>query len=279
VVCRPEDEETRQMLEAQTQHSLPLLIVPVSTSGVVAALNVGLSHATMEIIAITDDDAAPHPDWLERIATHFQRDSLLAGVGGRDQVFVGDIPVVGEAHRVGLVQWWGRTIGGHHLGCGAMREVDVLKGVNMAFRRSLIEGVQFDSRLLGVGAQVNNELGFCLALRRLNRRIIYDPAVLVDHFESLRWDEERVSTFRCDNISVYNASYNEGLILVEHLAQMPCGALRVVTYLLWSLAIGTRKAPGLLQAIRFTPRHHVHAWRRFFVTQRAKTRAAYDARR
>lgn len=42
-----------------------------------------------------------------------------------------------------LVQWFGRVIGNHHLGTGGVREVDILKGVNMSFRQTAPGFLQF----------------------------------------------------------------------------------------------------------------------------------------
>jgi hypothetical protein len=44
-------------------------------------------------------------------------------------------------------------IGNHHLGVGEPREVDVLKGVNMSYRRTAIADIHFDERMRGTGAQ------------------------------------------------------------------------------------------------------------------------------
>jgi cellulose synthase/poly-beta-1,6-N-acetylglucosamine synthase-like glycosyltransferase len=101
-------------------------------------MNAGLDAACGDIIAFTDDDAAPHTDWLERIEAHFLSDTNIGGVGGRDWVYHGTQLEEGEREVVGQVQWFGRVIGEHHLGVGEAREVDVLKGVNMSFRRSAI---------------------------------------------------------------------------------------------------------------------------------------------
>ena len=62
VVVRDTDTETWRFLETYNRDSLPLRIVTVKVTGVVAAMNEGLDVATGEILVTTDDDAAPHPD-------------------------------------------------------------------------------------------------------------------------------------------------------------------------------------------------------------------------
>ncbi|MCU0565500.1 MAG: glycosyltransferase [Oculatellaceae cyanobacterium Prado106] len=271
VVVRESDRETWEFLksfEAQTSENqgLPLRVLTVVQPGVVAALNVGLAALTADIVAITDDDAAPHPDWLERIEARFLADEELGGLGGRDWRYDGDrLLQEGEAAIVGRIQWFGRLVGNHHIGVGDLRPVDLLKGVNMSFRRRAIAGLQFDTRLLGQGAQVHNELAFGLAVKRSGWRLMYDPAIAVDHYEGARVDEDRVGYFNSSSEAVLHSSYNEALILLEHFS-----LLQHWIYLVWSTLIGTRQTPGLLQAIRFTRTYGRMAWQRFLTTQKGK---------
>ncbi len=155
-------------------HNLPLHTVTVSLPGVVAALNAGLAAAEGDIVSITDDDAAPHPDWLEKINAHFLSDSRIGGVGGRDWIHQGDKLLDDSQQIVGKLQWFGRVIGNHHLGVGEPREVDVLKGVNMSFRQEAIGQLRFDERMRGTGAQVHFEMAFTLALKRAGWKLIYE---------------------------------------------------------------------------------------------------------
>lgn len=134
VVVRDTDTETWALFKDFNLGSLPLRTVTVKVTGVVAAMNLGLEKAQGDIISITDDDAAPHPDWLARIEAHFLADERVGGVGGRDWMYEGMQLVEGRREIVGQLQWFGRTIGEHHLGVGEPREVDILKGVNMSYR-------------------------------------------------------------------------------------------------------------------------------------------------
>ncbi len=129
VVARDTDSETKALLQSLDLSSLVLSTVTVKLPGQLAAMNAALSVARGDIIAITDDDAAPHPDCLARIEAHFQADSKLGGVGGRDWLYHGERLEGGARKTVGKVQWFGRVVGNHHLGIGGPKEVDVLKGV------------------------------------------------------------------------------------------------------------------------------------------------------
>ncbi len=246
VVVRDTDAETWALLETFNPDSLPLRTVTVSVPGVVAALNTGLDTAQGDIIAITDDDAAPHVDWLERIEAHYLSDSRVGGVGGRDWVYHDTELEGGERKVVGRVQWLGRVIGDHHLGVGEPREVDVFKGANMSFRRSAIAGLHFDERMRGTGAQVHFELAFCLALKRAGWKLIYDPRVAINHYPAQRFDEDR--RYQFNKIAKANAIHNETLILLEHLSP-----IQRIVFLVWAILVGTREAFGFVQWLRFLP--------------------------
>ncbi|MEO0683984.1 MAG: glycosyltransferase family A protein, partial [Cyanobacteria bacterium J06649_11] len=143
VVVRDTDTETWSFLTAFDSKDLGLRSATVSITGVVAAMNTGLDAATADIVAFTDDDAAPHLDWLARIESHYLANEQVGGVGGRDWVYHGTDLEDGSSRTVGQVHWFGRVIGNHHIGTGEAREVDVLKGVNMSFRRAAIQKWHF----------------------------------------------------------------------------------------------------------------------------------------
>lgn len=246
VVVRDTDTETWQFLSQFSPYNLPLQTVTVTQPGVVAALNAGLAAVTGDIVSITDDDAAPHPDWLQKITAHFQTDGCIGGVGGRDWVHRGENIEDGSCSIVGRLQWFGRVIGNHHLGIGEPREVDVLKGVNMSFRTQAIGKLQFDQRMRGTGAQVHFEMAFTFALQRAGWKIIYDPRVAVDHYPAQRFDEDQRQNF--NEIACTNLVHNETVVLLEHLSP-----LRRIAFLFWAILVGTKDCFGLVQWLRFFP--------------------------
>lgn len=248
VTVRDTDTETWQFLDTFDRASLPLQTVTVTITGVVAAMNAGLDIAQGDIIAFTDDDAAPHIDWLERIEQHFLKDDRLGGLGGRDFVYVNNqLAPQKQKAVVGKIQWFGRHIGEHEFGIGEAREVDVLKGVNMSFRHTAIANLRFDQRMRGTGAQVHFELAFSFALKRLGWKLVYDPQVAVDHYRAERFDEDQRNQFNF--LALANQVHNETLCLLEYFPP-----LQQIVFLLWGALIGSRAHPGLVQCLRFLPK-------------------------
>jgi GT2 family glycosyltransferase/glycosyltransferase involved in cell wall biosynthesis len=242
VVARADDEATHRAAHESRVRPAPV-VTGVPKPGLVAALNAGLDRATGDVVVFTDDDAIAHPDWLARIERTFQDEPDVGAVGGRDTVHIDGIVDTRRAEPVGRLSWFGRMVGNHHLGAGSPRDVHFLKGVNMAFRREALGPERFDSRLRGDPTEHGSELGMSFALLRRGWRIVYDPAVAVEHVLASRAGPDDRSWTKATRLR--NAAHNETLALVEHLS----GPRRVAMGA-WALMAGTRTMPGMLQLVR-----------------------------
>lgn len=246
MVLRPDDTDGRAVVATS---ALAITEVLVYRSGQVAALNRGLSAIHSDITAITDDDTAPHPDWIARLLGHFA-DEYVAGVGGRDIVVWRDAVIGiedGLRSNVGRVGPYGQIIGNHHRGTGPVQAVDILKGANMAFRTAWLRRFGFDERLRGIGLELHNDLTVCLQIRRAGGRLLYDPEVLVDHYPAPRPDDKDDRT-PGTVAAMSDEVHNETLALMEFLP----GWRR----LLWLLSVvlgGTRRYPGLAVSLVLLP--------------------------
>jgi glycosyltransferase involved in cell wall biosynthesis len=238
VVLRSDDAETSETVRS-FQDRLPVEAVQVSISGQVHALNAGLARCSGDIVAITDDDAAPRPEWLARIEGHFAADPEIGGVGGRDWIYNDGVIELGDSKVVGTILWFGRVVGDHHRGAGPARDVDILKGANFSFRMAAIKPIGFDTRLRGSGAQVHNDMLVSLAVKHSGWRLVYDPQVTVDHYLGRRHDHDQRGKLNRD--ATVDRAYNLRLAMNEIQP-----AWRRLAVLSWQFAIGTREAPGLV---------------------------------
>lgn len=270
LIVRREDLETQRALEAYTYHPLPLRVILVDVPGTVYAHNLGIEACTTDVLAMTDDDTVPHPQWLRVILQDFVADPLLGGLGGRDRCFDGRSFDEHRECTVGKLQWFGRAIGNHHRGFGAIREVDLLKGANMSFRAAALQRARCDVRLRGKGAQPNEDISLTLAVKRAGWKIAYDPEALVDHYQAVREEERHYGTVVriLDPLPFLDFAFNEVIGIWDALS-----ATRKAAFILWSILIGTRVCPGLVQAVRFTPRLGRQSWYRFFLAQKGKLAA------
>lgn len=207
----------------------------VDEPGVVAALSAGAELATSPIVAFCDDDSMPRPDWIARITAAFE-DDRLGVVGGRD--------VLAPPHRpeplvtdVGRVTRWGKVIGNHHKGGGVTREVDVLKAVNIAFRRNALA---LPLELRGAGAQIHFELAACLWAKQRGWRVVFAPDIVVDHIPDVRFDADRRG--RPDPVAIRDAAFNLVVSLLTYRPRLwPSRAA-------YGLLVGDVGTPGLVRA-------------------------------
>jgi glycosyltransferase involved in cell wall biosynthesis len=234
VVVRGDDVETRALLD-RSPH--PVEVTTVHDRGITAALRAGVALTDADVVAFTDDDARPRPDWVARLGAWFARTDIDA-VGGRD------VQVDREADgtkAVGRLHAWGRMTGEHHVGCGAPRDVDILKGVNLAVRADAL-ALARPGLLEPAGNDPHNELVTLAWARRHGGRIVYDPAVLVDHDLAPRFGDSRLGGPADEPEVVYATAAN------RIIAASVVDRRRLPAQLAYGVLVGTRESPGLVRA-------------------------------
>ena len=241
VVVREDDAPSREVVAEAL--GVPVREVLVTKPGLVAARNAGLDAATGDIVVFLDDDAVPETDWLERMLAHYDEPGVGA-VGGRDRVFHDGVPTdEGDRSDVGTLTWYGRFVALHHRGAGEARDVHHLKGVNMSFDRSKCPDIRVDTSLQGKGAEVHEDASVSLQVLRRGLRVIYDPAVRVDHFEASRDDGDPRAPveFRARR----DRQHNQTFVVVRYFPLH-----RAAVHLLFTILVGTSDAPGVIITIR-----------------------------
>ncbi len=230
VVVRPDDHESMAVARSQAD---VVRIVLVHEPGLVAALTAGARAATADIVAFTDDDAEPRMQWTRRLLEAFDTPEVGA-VGGRD-IVDGDAPLPRAV--VGRVGRWGKVVGNHSRGTGGPRSVDVLKGVNMAYRR---EALALPVGYVGTSTQAHSEVAMGLWARGQGWRILYDPSITVRHHEAPR--NAATARERWQSDAGRQAAYN---LVAGMLAARPELFWRRALY---GLFVGDRGTPGFARA-------------------------------
>lgn len=246
VICRHSDMETQAVAKGfpyvQTAY--------VSRPGQIAAINVGLSLATGDIVSFLDDDCVPRIDWLSRLLPHYANPQV-GGVGGRDVVGGPEAPEAPFAKNVGVITCYGRIIGNHHSPTTPQpRAVAHLKGANMSFRRVLLSA--FDERIRGPHY---NDTEISLRVRQQGYWLVYDPLAIVDHYPAPRL-EGPGGRDSSDPQLAYLDAHDRMYVLLKHMPWL-CKPLAAA----YQLVIGTRRQPGLLSGVFVgwrTPRQTIH---------------------
>lgn len=245
-VCRSSDEDTRKVVASFAARDDRFREVLVEKPGLVAALNAGLRATTADYVGFTDDDAETPPHWLATIVRHFDQHPECGAVGGPDRLQLPDFPALANpppARRVGVYSWYGRMAATHHhpivesyLRCSS------LKGVNMTYRRNLIQSANIGDGLRGQSCTVGTEQGLCAEVTRRRMEIHFVRDAWLKHFCAPR----SAADDRLDVCSEFaqDATYNAAYVLWRYQRLMT--ALRAH---LWMLLVGSPKRPGIVRTL------------------------------
>lgn len=146
-------------------------------------LNRGIAAARGSIVAFTDDDGIPAPDWLEQILSHFEANSGSACVGGRVERY-------NEADALVTVRLSteARTYGASDFDASNIPVI----GCNMAIDAAALKDAGLYDTDIGPGSRIGvaEDVDILYRLVRRGHRIAYDPRLLVFHNHGRRTARE-----------------------------------------------------------------------------------------
>lgn len=169
----------RQMAEDHYGSKVSV-VVNGNAQGLSGARNTGLSRSVSDVVAFVDDDAVPPYNWAGALLATYGPD--VAGVGGaaRDR-WEGERPgwFPAEFNWVVGCSWTGLPV-------DEPGDVRNFIGANMSLRRLALEAAGgFRDGIGRIGGHLVGceETELCIRIRQLwpAARLVYDPAVLVDH--------------------------------------------------------------------------------------------------
>ncbi|HEU5090701.1 MAG TPA: glycosyltransferase family 2 protein, partial [Roseiflexaceae bacterium] len=82
IVDQSSDDHTRH-LATQWQPGLPITYIHQQGNGLGRAQNLAIANSTQPIVAVTDDDCVPTPEWLAMIMRAFEPGQQIVAVTGR----------------------------------------------------------------------------------------------------------------------------------------------------------------------------------------------------
>jgi glycosyltransferase involved in cell wall biosynthesis len=152
-----------------------------------AALNTGIKESRGEILAFTDDDCLPNPDWLSSIVEEFSADPSLGAIGGRVELYNKQDKPVSI-----------RTCTQRTLISTPNQLFSLLIGCNMAVHRRVCERVQEFDTSLGPGNRTRalEDMDFLYRIYKQGFKMVYSPAVLVFHNHGRRSEADVQSLTR-----------------------------------------------------------------------------------
>ena len=210
-------------------------------------INVGAVRSEGEhLLLLNDDIEVATPDWLERMVMYSSQPEVGA-VGGRLLWEDGRLQHVGVVFESGLPGHLNRGFAGDYRGYGnqirVARDCLAVTGACLMTRRELFDEVGGLSTELPVNY---NDIDYCLKLHARGRRTVYDPDLVMLHFESSTrstdvadWEKELLLE-RWGALTAVDPYSNPNL---HH------GSPRVSSALRWAI----RRRPSLSQLLALRP--------------------------
>jgi len=158
--------------------SLPekVRIIKLSAPDLTKARNRGAREARSEIVLYLDDDIKPLPTLIRSHIRHYQ-DPTIGGIAGHVKSAYGIVRGLDSRYHTSAFPWRYIRFDQDWDLC----EVVAAPGGNMSFRRALIfEAGGFDEQF--VGNAYREETDFCLRLRKMSYRILFDPDAALIHY-------------------------------------------------------------------------------------------------
>jgi GT2 family glycosyltransferase len=165
-----------------------------------AKINVGAVRSEGEhLLLLNDDMEVITPNWIERMVMYSSRPEIGA-VGGRLIWEDGRLQHVGVEFNEGLpghpYRGYERDFGGYVNAVRIARNCLAVTGACLMTRRELFEELGGLSTTLPVNY---NDIDYCLKLRATGRATVYDPDLVMYHFESSSrsaevdaWEKQRL---------------------------------------------------------------------------------------
>lgn len=176
VVDQSRSDATRQVVDRLREEGHEAVRwVRHEGAGLSRSQNLGFAEARHDVIAVTDDDCVPRPDWTRAVADAFLADPALGLLGGRVLALGPDEPgrfPVSTRPSTRPLRLDDRS-----------RPWDVGSGNNFAVRRTALVDIGGNDERLGSGARLRSGGDMDLFRRLLRSGAVgcYEPAVVVLH--------------------------------------------------------------------------------------------------
>jgi glycosyltransferase involved in cell wall biosynthesis len=189
VVDNNSSDHTRAVVDtAGATFPVSLRYVFEPHQGLSYARNTGVQHAKGEIIAFTDDDCRPEPDWVQSVADCMQRWGA-DGLGGRILPEWSTPPpewlAVDRHLWTSLAMLDDQTVRRVELGPWQRQNGFRVWGANMSFRRSALDAAgSFDTRVgpRGMKKYSHEDIVFVRKVVEIGKIVMFDPTPTVHHW-------------------------------------------------------------------------------------------------
>lgn len=193
-----------------------------ATRGVSTGRNLGISTASGELIAITDDDCEVPGDWLQELSAAFDVDNRIG-------VVFGNVLPGTHDRTAGFIPSYVRR---EPFTARSIREKHRVEGISacMGIRKNVWQMLGGFDQMLGAGAPFKSAAETDFAIRALLAGyLIYEtPRVMVTHRGFRTWEQARPL--------IQGYLFGIGVMLVKHLKCGRWSVVQVILQLAWRWA-------------------------------------------
>jgi glycosyltransferase involved in cell wall biosynthesis len=253
IVIEERDFDTKKFAYELANVNKIIKVLHSPKPSVVRSLNIGLSNANSDIICLLDDDVWVPVTWSHKIINAYKENNTLGAYGGRDYIQLEEFTNILPVEILGRFTWSGKLIGNHH--CGLKKSpahIDIIKGVNLSFRKSALKVMEIEPALESQGAEVCWEIDLCSRIKRNGYSIIYDNDNYVLHFVSPRSEDDHRTDIFSSNWP--KRIYNESLITAKFQP-----FYQLILFSFRYFFIGSTYQPGILRLILFFSKYKPEA--------------------
>ena len=184
VVAQGTDPGLRKIVEQSAASDSRIRCLNLTEFGASRARNAGIAAAKYDIVAITDDDCAPAPDWLTVIDEYFSREAELGLLSGS--------LIAPTAERPGISECPAITVPEAVFDPGTMQKCPPhfsIAGANMAVRKSVWKQVGPFDESIGPGAAIpsSEEIEYTIRLENNRIKMRCTPRSIVVHTYGRRY--------------------------------------------------------------------------------------------
>jgi len=158
------------------------IVLNEGNMGLSFSKNVGIKHASGEIVAFLDDDAIPEENWVKSLVSSYQNHPDVAGVGGKI------VPLWVLDNHIYLPRKLYWIIGATYEGFTETEKLSKVRntfGGNTSFRREIFDKVGLFNENLGrkkTAQMQGEETEFCMRiLAKTGKTFVYNPKAIVRH--------------------------------------------------------------------------------------------------
>jgi GT2 family glycosyltransferase len=173
IVVESSADGTDAIVRRQFPHVRILAPATQVTAG--EARNLGARAARGTFLFFVDQDCTVPEDWIGRLMTHLQ-DSRVGAAGGA-------IGIRNLSNLSGCCVYFLEFLNHFPSGRSFTRSHQFLLGCNLACRASLFDRIRFPDRTLA------EDVLFSHAIRQVGLDVVYDPTIVVSHWNREGWRE------------------------------------------------------------------------------------------